>query len=49
MDGNSYKIIADQCNIFYHTVNSDVSHIYKKLQVNSVAAAVSKALKEEIV
>lgn len=47
--GNSYKMIADQCFITYATVNTHISHIYEKLQVNSVAAAVSRALKEGLV
>lgn len=49
VEGNSYKMIADKCNVSYPTVNTHISHIYQKLQVNSVAAAVSKAIKEGIV
>lgn len=47
--GYSYKMIAEACFISYATVNTHVSKIYKKLQVESVAGAVSKALKEGIV
>ena len=47
--GYSYKMIADECNISYPTVNSHVTNIYRKLQVQSVAGAVSKAIKEGIV
>lgn len=49
VDGFSYKMIASECNISYATVNKHISNIYSKLQVNSVAAAVSKALKEGLV
>jgi DNA-binding NarL/FixJ family response regulator len=47
--GNSYKMIADLCHISYPTVNTHVSHIYEKLKVHSVAAAVSIAIKEGLV
>ncbi len=49
VEGYSYKMIAEKCFVTYATVNSHVSHIYKKLQVNSVAGAVSKAIKEGLV
>lgn len=49
VEGYSYKMIADKCFVSYATVNKHISNIYKKLQVNSVAAAVSKALKEGLV
>lgn len=49
VDGYSYKLIAEQCNISIGTVNSHVSHIYKKLQVKSAASAVSLALREGLV
>lgn len=49
VDGNSYKMIAAKTFITYSTVNKHISNIYKKLQVNSVAAAVSKAITERLV
>lgn len=49
VEGYSYKMIAEKCFISYATVNKHISNIYGKLQVNSVAAAVSKALKEGLV
>lgn len=49
VEGYSYKMIAEKCFITYATVNSHISNIYEKLQVNSVASAVSKALREGIV
>jgi len=49
VDGYSYKMIAKKCFISYATVNKHISNIYAKLQVNSVAAAVSKAIKEGLV
>ncbi|RYY60320.1 MAG: response regulator transcription factor [Chitinophagaceae bacterium] len=47
--GLSHKMIAANCNISYHTVNTHVKNIYGKLQVNSVAEAVVKALKQKLV
>ncbi len=47
--GLSYKMIAAECNISFHTVNSHVKKIYEKLHVNSVAEAVAKAIREKIV
>ncbi len=49
VEGNSYKMIADICFVSYATVNKHVTNIYAKLQVHSVAAAVSKAIKEGLV
>ncbi len=49
VDGYSYKMIADKCSISYATVNTHISHIYEKLQVKSVSAAVAKAIKQGLV
>ena len=49
VNGLSYKMIAAENNISYHTVNTHVKNIYAKLHVNSVAEAVAKAIKEKIV
>ena len=49
VEGYSYKMIADKLFVSYATVNKHISNMYKKLQVNSVAAAVSKAIKEGLV
>ena len=49
VDGLTYKKIAERCSISYATVNSHVSRIYEKLQVRSVASAVSLALREGLV
>lgn len=49
VDGLTYKKIAERCSISYATVNSHVSRIYDKLQVRSVASAVSLALREGLV
>lgn len=49
VEGFSYKMIADKCFVSYATVNKHISNIYTKLQVNSMSAAVSKALKEGLV
>ncbi len=49
VNGLSYKMIAGENNISYHTVNSHIKKIYEKLHVNSVSEAVAKAIKERIV
>jgi DNA-binding NarL/FixJ family response regulator len=49
VEGNSYKMIADQLSISYHTVNSHIKKIYRKLHVNSVGEAVRKAINNKIV
>jgi DNA-binding NarL/FixJ family response regulator len=49
VEGYSYKMIADKCDVTYATVNKHITNIYAKLQVHSVAAAVSKAIKEGLV
>lgn len=43
--GLSYKMIAEKCFISYPTVNSHITKIYQKLQVNSSAGAVSSAIR----
>jgi DNA-binding NarL/FixJ family response regulator len=40
--GLSYKLIASECGLSYHTVNSHIKKIYEKLHVNSALEAVSK-------
>lgn len=47
--GFSYKMIAAELGITYPTVNTHVGHIYQKLQVPSVAAAVNLAVKNRLV
>ncbi|MBS1744047.1 MAG: response regulator transcription factor [Bacteroidetes bacterium] len=49
VQGLSYKMIADKCNISYPTVNSHISHIYEKLHVSSGTEAVAKAMEHKIV
>jgi DNA-binding NarL/FixJ family response regulator len=49
VDGKSYKMVAEQLNISYHTVNSHIKKIYEKLQVHSVGEAVSKAIQQKII
>lgn len=44
VQGLSYKMIADKCNVSYSTVNSHISHIYQKLHVSSGPQAVAKAI-----
>ena len=47
--GLSYKMIADELKISVYTVNSHVRNIYEKLQVHSVAEAVSKAISQRVI
>jgi DNA-binding NarL/FixJ family response regulator len=49
VNGLSYKMIADTCSISQYTVNAHMRNIHKKLQVHSVAEAVSKALSHRLV
>lgn len=49
VDGYSYKMISEKCFVSYATVNKHISNIYTKMQVNSVAAAVSFAIKNGLV
>jgi DNA-binding NarL/FixJ family response regulator len=45
INGSSYKMIAGAMQLSYDTVHSHIKNIYKKLQVNSVSEAVSKAMR----
>jgi DNA-binding NarL/FixJ family response regulator len=47
--GDSYKMIAVNCFISMGTVQSHITNIYKKLQVNSKSEAVAKAIREHLV
>jgi DNA-binding NarL/FixJ family response regulator len=47
--GTTKKAIALELNISFHTVDSHVRHIYKKLQVNCRSDAVAKAIREKLV
>src|SRR4051812_12960149 len=49
VNGDSYKMIADNCDISIGTVRSHINSIYKKLHINSKSEAVAKALKERLV
>lgn len=49
VQGLSYKMIADKCNVSYSTVNSHISHIYEKLHVSSAPQAVVKAIEHKLV
>lgn len=48
-EGENYKAIADSFFISGHTVRAHIKSIYKKLQVNSRAEAVNKAIRDRLV
>jgi DNA-binding NarL/FixJ family response regulator len=47
--GQSYKMIADNCQISFNTVHTHIKKIYEKLHVNSATEAVSMALEQKLV
>ncbi len=47
--GRSYKMIAEDLGISYHTVDSHIRKIYEKLHVSSSTEAVSKAVSNKLV
>jgi DNA-binding NarL/FixJ family response regulator len=49
VDGLSYKMIAEACNVSFHTIHTHVKNIYDKLHVSSKGEAVAKALKNRLV
>ena len=49
VEGHSYKIVADKLFISVGTVQTHIKNIYSKLQVNSKAGAVAKALRDKLV
>lgn len=49
VQGLSYKMIGERCNISLPTVNSHIQNIYEKLHVSSGTEAVAKALAQNIV
>jgi DNA-binding NarL/FixJ family response regulator len=48
VEGRSYKEVAAELGISAETVRSHIKGIYRKLQVHSVAAAVSRAIREQL-
>ena len=48
-NGESYRVIAEKLFISGHTVRSHIKNIYEKLQVNSRAEAVRKAMQEKFI
>jgi DNA-binding NarL/FixJ family response regulator len=49
VNGMSYKMIADNCNITYETVRSHMKNIYEKLHVASMTEAVAIAINQKLV
>ncbi len=48
VEGCSYKIVADKCNIAFETVKTHIRNIYEKLHVASMSGAVAKAIRENL-
>ena len=48
VSGLTKQQIADQLFLSFHTVNTHIKNIYKKLQVNTKAAVISKVYKENL-
>lgn len=48
VDGNSYKMIANELHISINTVRQYIRSIYQKLQVHSMNEAVAKAIKQHV-
>ncbi len=48
VNGQSYKVIADELFISLSTVQTHIRNIYDKLQVNSKSQAVAKTLRERL-
>ena len=49
VEGHNYKTAADELQVTINTISFHVRHIYEKLQVHSKAAAVAKALNNNLV
>ena len=49
VQGMSYKLVADACNISIDTVRDHIRHIYEKMHVHSKSEAIVKAIKDNIV
>ncbi len=49
VDGLSYKMIADNVNLSFHTIHTHIRNIYEKLHVNSKGEAINKAMKNKLV
>jgi DNA-binding NarL/FixJ family response regulator len=49
VDGLAYKQVADRLGISIDTVRTHVRGLYRKLQVHSVAEAVTRALRERLI
>jgi len=49
VNGNSYKQVGAELGVSIDTVRTHIRRLYKKLQVHSVAEAVSRAIREGLV
>ena len=49
VDGHSYKMIAEEVKVSYHTIHTHIRNIYDMLHVNSKGEAINKAMKNKLV
>ncbi len=49
VEGLSYKMVAEKCDVSFETIKSHIKNIYHKLKVASMTEAVVKAIREKIV
>lgn len=49
VDGMSYKVAADELGVSVNTIRTHIRALYRKLQVQNVAEAVSRAVRERLV
>lgn len=48
VDGLTLRAIGEQLNLSYHTISNHLRNVYAKLHVRSRSAAVSRALREDL-
>lgn len=49
VDGQTMPAIAQRLGVSFHTIDTHVRHIYRKLHVHSATGAVAKAVRERLV
>jgi DNA-binding NarL/FixJ family response regulator len=49
VEGLSYKEMADNLSVSYHTIHTHLKNIYEKMHVSSKGEAISKAMRNKLV